>query len=45
MTTVKDLIATLQTRNPDAHVYLMTTRKQPYAGPRLMRSASAGRHS
>jgi len=30
MTTVKELIATLQTRNPDAQVFLMTTRKQPF---------------
>jgi hypothetical protein len=30
MTTVKDLIATLQTRNPDAQVYFMTQRRQPF---------------
>src|SRR3954468_15596431 len=30
MTTVKELIASLQTRNPNAQVYLMTTRKQPF---------------
>src|SRR5262245_58292885 len=26
----KDLIATLKTRNPEAQVFLMTTRKQPF---------------
>jgi len=30
MTLVKDLIATLQTRNPNAQLYLMTQRKQPF---------------
>ena len=30
MTIVKDLIATLQTRNPNAQVFLMTQRKQPF---------------
>jgi hypothetical protein len=30
ITIVKDLIATLQTRNPDAQVYFMTQRKQPF---------------
>ncbi len=30
MTTVKDLIATLQTRNPNAQVYFMTQRRQPF---------------
>jgi hypothetical protein len=30
MTLVKDLIATLQTRNPNAQVYQMTQRKQPF---------------
>jgi hypothetical protein len=30
MTKIKDLIATLQTRNPEAQVFMMTTRKQPF---------------
>ena len=30
MTTVKDLIAHLQTRNPNAQIFLMTQRKQPF---------------
>ena len=30
MTTIKHRIATLQTRNPNAQVYLMTQRKQPF---------------
>src|SRR3954468_1155032 len=30
MTTVKELIATLQTRNPNAQIFLMTQRKQPF---------------
>jgi hypothetical protein len=30
MTTIKELIATLQTRKPNAQVYRMTTRKQPF---------------
>jgi hypothetical protein len=30
MTTVKELIASLNTRNPEAQVFLMTTRKQPF---------------
>jgi hypothetical protein len=30
MTKIKDLIATLETRSPDAQVFMMTTRKQPY---------------
>src|SRR5437868_336957 len=30
MTKIKDLIATLKTRNPEAHVFTMTTRKQPF---------------
>ncbi len=29
MTKIKDLIATLKTRNPEAQVFMMTTRKQP----------------
>ncbi len=30
MTKIKDLIATLKTRNPEAQVFMMTTRKQPF---------------
>lgn len=30
MTKIRDLIATLKTRNPEAQVFMMTTRKQPY---------------
>jgi len=30
MTKIKDLIATLKTRNPEAQVFLMTTRKSPF---------------
>lgn len=30
MTKIKDLIATLTARNPEAHVFMMTTRKQPF---------------
>lgn len=30
MTKIKDLIATLKIRNPEAHVFMMTTRKQPF---------------
>jgi hypothetical protein len=30
MTKIKDLIATLKIRNPEARVFMMTTRKQPF---------------
>jgi hypothetical protein len=30
MTKIKDLIATLKTRNPEAQVFMMTTRKSPF---------------
>jgi hypothetical protein len=30
MTKIKNLIATLTTRNPEAQVFMMTTRKQPF---------------
>jgi hypothetical protein len=30
MTKIKDLISTLQTRNPEAQVFMMTTRKHPF---------------
>src|SRR6266496_530344 len=30
MTKIRDLIATLKTRNPEAQVFMMTTRKQPF---------------